>query len=66
MISATQLGNTMPNLHAPSQTTFLVSLVIAILAWIAYFASTPYIGEHPSGLLTVAFAYLAAGCLLSF
>jgi hypothetical protein len=56
----------MPNLNAPSQTTFLVSLIIAIVAWIAYLASTPYIGAHPSGLLTVAFAYLAAGCLLSF
>jgi hypothetical protein len=40
----------MPNLNAPSQTTFLASLVIAILAWIAYFASIPYIGDHPSGL----------------
>jgi hypothetical protein len=56
----------MLNLNAPSQTTFLVSLAIAIFAWIAYFAATPYIGAHPSGLLTVAFAYLAAGCLLSF
>jgi hypothetical protein len=56
----------MPNLNAPSQNTFLVSLAVAIVAWIAYFASVPYFGQHPSGLLTVAFAYLAAGCLLSF
>jgi hypothetical protein len=53
----------MPKLKAPSRTTFLVSLVIAILAWIAYFASIPYIGEHPSLLLIVAFAGLASGCL---
>jgi len=60
----------MSSLHlgiaAPSQTTFLVSVAIAIVAWISYFAATPYIGEHPSVLLTVAFAYLAAGCLLAF
>jgi len=60
------MGDTMPNLHAPSQTTFLVSLAIAIIAWIAYFASIPYIGDHPSLLLTVAFAWLAAGCLVPF
>jgi hypothetical protein len=59
----------MPSLHlaiaAPSQTTFLVSVALAIVAWISYFASTPYIGDHPSVLLTAAFAYLAAGCLLA-
>ena len=54
------------NLNAPSQTTFLVSLAIAIIAWIGYSASIPYIGDHPSVLLTVAFAYLAAGCLMAF
>jgi hypothetical protein len=57
----------MPKLHlgiaAPSQTTFLVSVIVAILAWIAYFASIPYIGNHPSILLTVAFGWLASGCL---
>jgi hypothetical protein len=56
----------MPSLNAPSQTTFLVSLAIAVFAWIAYFASIPYIGEHPLGLLTIAFVYLAAGCFYSF
>ena len=63
-------GDIMPSLHldiaAPSQTTFLVSLALAIIAWIGYSASIPYIGDHPSVLLTVAFAYLAAGCLLAF
>ena len=60
----------MPKWHlgiaAPSHTTFLVSVVIAIIAWIAYFASIPFFGQHPSGLLTVAFALLTAGCLLAF
>ena len=49
-------GDTMLSLNAPSQTTFLVSLVIVIIAWIAYFASVPFFGEHPSGHLTVAYA----------
>jgi hypothetical protein len=48
----------------PSQATFLISVVIAILAWIGYFASIPYIGDHPSFLVTVAFVFLAAGSLL--
>jgi hypothetical protein len=59
-------GDIMPNLNAPSQTTFLVSLILAIIAWIAYSASTPHLGEHTrwSGELKDD-AYLAAGCLLS-
>ena len=56
----------MPSLNAPSQAIFLISLILAIIAWIGYFASTPYIGEHPSALLTFAFGLLAAGCLLPF
>jgi hypothetical protein len=59
-------GDTMPSLNAPSQAIFLISLILAIIAWIGYFASTPYIGEHPSALLTFAFGLLAAGCLLPF
>jgi hypothetical protein len=51
-------------LSAPSWTTFPVSLALAIIAWAAWFTSTPYIGEHPSALLTIAFVLLAAGCLL--
>jgi hypothetical protein len=58
-------GNTMPNLHAPSQTIFLMSLALAIIAWIRAFAEMPYLG-HPSLLLTIAFAVLAAGYLLAF
>jgi hypothetical protein len=62
MEAAIELGN-MLNLK-PSQTTFLISLIIALFAWIGYFASIPYIGDHPSFLLSIAFVFLAAGCLL--
>jgi hypothetical protein len=57
----------MPKLHlgiaAPSQTTFLVSVATAIIAWIGYFASIPFVGQHPSGLLTVAFCSSNGGLL---
>lgn len=33
------------NLNAPSRTTFIVSLVLAIVAWISFIASVPYLGE---------------------
>ena len=38
----------MPSLIAPTRAIFLASLILAIIAWASYFASTPYIGEHPS------------------
>jgi hypothetical protein len=56
-------GYEMLNLR-PSQATFLLSVIIAMFAWIGYFASIPFIGDHPSYLLTIAFAVLAGGCLL--
>jgi hypothetical protein len=51
-------------LNAPSRTIFLISLILAIIAWVAHFTSNPYIGGHPSALLTVAFVILASDCLL--
>lgn len=59
-----QKGGTMFPLSAPTQAVFLISVIIAIFAWIASLASIPYIGDHPSFLLTIAFMILAAGCLL--
>jgi hypothetical protein len=54
----------MPRLSAPTQITFLISLVIAIVAWIGSFAAIPYIGEHPSILMTLAYIVLAVGCVM--
>jgi hypothetical protein len=51
-------------LSTPTQAVFLVSVIIAIFAWIAYLATIPYVGEHPSLLMTIAFMILAGGCLL--
>ena len=57
-------GGNMPTLKAPKQIVFLVSLAVAIVAWISFFAHIPYIGEHPSIFMTLAYVALALGCFL--
>jgi hypothetical protein len=54
----------MPTLNAPSQIVFLVSLILAVIAWIGAFAAIPYVGEHPSILMTLAYVVLAVGCVV--
>jgi hypothetical protein len=54
----------MPTLKAPKQVVFLISLILAIVAWISVLAGVPYIGGHPSILLTLAYIVLAVGCVL--
>lgn len=54
----------MLRVYAPRQAIFLISLILAIIAWIGWLISVPYVGEHPSLLMTIAFIVLAAGCLL--
>jgi hypothetical protein len=56
------MGRHMPTLKAPPRVVFLVSLIIAIVAWIAFSVDIKYIGQHPSILLTVAYVVLAVGC----
>jgi hypothetical protein len=51
----------MPTLKAPNQVLFLVSLILAIVAWISVLAGIPYLGEHPSILLTLAYVILVLG-----
>ncbi|MFZ1152195.1 MAG: hypothetical protein WAR76_21095 [Xanthobacteraceae bacterium] len=53
----------MPTLNAPNQIVFLVSLILAIIAWIGVFMAIPY-GEHPSILVTLAYVVLAVGCFV--
>jgi hypothetical protein len=54
----------MPALNAPSQLVFLISLILAVIALIGYFAAIPYIGQHPSILMTLAYLVLGAGCVM--
>jgi hypothetical protein len=56
------MGGHMPTLKAPPRVVFLVSLIIAIVAWIAFSVDIKYIGQHPSILLTLAYVVLAVGC----
>jgi hypothetical protein len=57
-------GGNMPTLQAPKQIVFIVSLLIAIAAWLTVFFGFPYLGQHPSVLLTLAYIILAVGCFL--
>jgi hypothetical protein len=52
------------SLHAPKAAVFIISLILFVIAWIGYFAAIPYIGDHPSFLLTLAYAVVALGCFL--
>lgn len=54
----------MPTLKAPKQVVFLVSLILAIAAWATFYIEIPYIGGHPSILMTLAYVVLALGCFL--
>ncbi|MGB6316585.1 MAG: hypothetical protein WBG13_29135 [Pseudolabrys sp.] len=55
----------MPTLNAPSQVVFLISLILAVIAVIGYFVAIPFIGEHPSILMTLAYVVLATGCVVN-
>jgi len=48
----------MPTLKAPNQVFFFASLILAIGAWITLLARIPYVGDHPSILLTLAYLIL--------
>ena len=54
----------MPTLNAPSQVVFLISLILAVIAVIAYVGAIPYIGQHPSIVMTLAYVVLAGGCVV--
>jgi hypothetical protein len=53
------------NLSAPSQALFWISVVIAIIALIGYFApGIAFIGVYAFWIMTLAFIVLAVGCLM--
>ena len=52
----------MPTLKAPNKIVFLVSLILVIVAWGSALVHIPYIGEHPTILVILAFVVLAFGC----
>jgi hypothetical protein len=52
------------SLHTPKAAVFIISLILFVIAWIGYFAAIPYIGDHPSFLITLAYVVVAIGCFL--
>ena len=51
----------MPTLKAPNRYFFFASLILAVVAWITLLAHIPYIGGHPSVLMTLAYVILVLG-----
>ena len=49
-------------LSAPKQVTFLVSLVVAILALIAFLVRIPNVSPHAFWIAIIAYVVLAVGC----
>jgi hypothetical protein len=49
-------------LSAPKQFTFLVSLVIAVFALVAFLVKIPNVSPHAFWIAIIAYVVLAAGC----
>jgi hypothetical protein len=59
------LGDTMPNLGAPTQVMFLVSLALVVLAIVSLFViNIPIISMYGFWVAVAGYAVLAAACLL--
>jgi hypothetical protein len=54
----------MPRLNAPSQLTFLIALVLAVLGVLAIFVSIPFVSGYAFWFVTVGFIVLALGCVM--
>jgi hypothetical protein len=54
----------MPRLNAPSQLTFLIALVLAVLGVLAIFVSIPFVSGYAFWFVTVGFIVLALGCIM--
>jgi hypothetical protein len=51
-------------LNAPTQMVFLISLALAVLALIGHFVSIPYLTVYQFWVAIVAYAVLAAACVM--
>ena len=52
------------NLSAPSQTMFIIAVVVAIIAIIGVFVSIPFISAYAFWILVLGFVILAGACLM--
>jgi hypothetical protein len=51
-------------LNAPTQIVFLISLALAILALVGHFVTIPFVSVYAFWIAIVAYAILAAACVL--
>jgi len=51
-------------LNAPSQTIFIIAVVIAIVAVLGLFVAIPFVSLYAFWLMTLAFVILAGACVL--
>ena len=55
-------------LNAPKVITFVISLVLVVVALLSMHTQLPagaaFVGQHRFGIIVVAYALLAAGCVL--
>jgi hypothetical protein len=54
----------MPNLSAPSQVVFLISLVLAIIAILGALVIIPVITKYAFWIAILAYVVLAIGCIM--
>ena len=51
-------------LNAPTKNTFLISLVLAVLAMLGVFVFIPLVSVYAFWIAIIAYIVLAAGCVL--
>jgi len=54
----------MPNLGAPTQVAFLISLALVLLAIIGLFVNIPFISMYAFWVAIVGYGVLAVACLM--
>jgi hypothetical protein len=57
-------GDIMPQLNAPTQLVFLISLALAILAVLGLFVTIPFVSVYAFWVAIIAYVVLAAGCVM--
>lgn len=52
------------NLNAPSQTLFIVAVVIAVIALLGAIIAIPFVSQYAFWILLIAFIILVAGVMM--
>ena len=54
----------MPNLGAPTQAVFLISLAIVLIAIIGLFVNIPFVSMYAFWVAVIGYAVLALACVM--